>query len=180
MQKRQTKEKGKGAQSAAKSTATRTSPRKGAKAAPPPASQNAAKSLHDDVTAELDAIGSNCEEEAQEESVSRRTESDEDGTGANERVPASAAERHRENEVHGAMRRIAELEARIQVRNVETLSTVNLANILLQKAPATPSTAPSSTSKRRKTGTRAASPVLALPRVVPAGVRPYAVCQKEG
>ena len=78
--------------------------------------QNAAKSLHDDVAAEVDAIGSNCEEEAQEEAESRRSESNEDGTGANEHVPASAAQkRHRENELHEAMRRITELEARIQV-----------------------------------------------------------------
>ena len=72
MQKRQNKEKGKGEQG--KGKGIRTSPRKGAKAAPPAASQNAAKSLHDDVAAELDAVGSYCEEEAQEETESRRTE----------------------------------------------------------------------------------------------------------
>ena len=70
MQTRQNKEKRKGAQSAAKSTGIRTCPRKGAKAAPPPASQNAAKSLQDDVAAELDAIGANCYDEAQEETES--------------------------------------------------------------------------------------------------------------
>ena len=118
MQKRQQKEKGKGAQSTAKSTVTRTSPRKGAKAAPPPASQNAAKSQQDDVAAELDAI--RADDEAQEETESRRTESDDDGTGANQHVPAGAAQkRHRVNELHEAMRRIADLEARLQVSDVE-------------------------------------------------------------
>ena len=118
MQKKQLKEKGKGAQSAAKSTATRTSPRKVGKAAPPPASQNAAKSQQDDVAAELDAI--RADDEAQEETESRRTDSDDDGTGANEHVPAGAAQkRHRVNELHEAMRRIADLEARLQVSDVE-------------------------------------------------------------
>ena len=93
MQKRQQKEKGKGAQSAAKSTVTRTSPRKGAKAAPPSASQNAAKSQQDDVTAEIDAITADCDAEAQEETESRRTNSDDVGTGANQHVPAGAAQK---------------------------------------------------------------------------------------
>ena len=95
-------------------------PEKGAKAAPPPASQNAAKSLQDDVAAELDAIGANCDDEAQEETESRRTDSDDDGTGANEHVPAGAAQkRHRVNELHEALRRIADLEARLKVSDVE-------------------------------------------------------------
>ena len=81
--------------------------------------QNAAKSLHDYVVAELDAIGSNCEEEAQEEKESLRTKSDEDGTGASEHVTASAAQkRHVENKLHEAMCRIAELETRLQVSHV--------------------------------------------------------------
>ena len=118
MQKKQTKERGKGAQSAAKSAATRTSPRKVGKATPPPASQNAAKSQQDDVAAELDAI--RADDEAQEETESRRTDSDDDGTGANEHVPAGAAQkRHRVNELHEAMRRIADLEARLRVSDVE-------------------------------------------------------------
>ena len=120
MRKRHDKANGKGAQSAAKSTVTRTSPRKGAKAAPPPASQNAAKSQQDDVAAELDAIRADCDDEAQEETESRRTDSDDDGTGANEHVPAGAAQkRHRVNELHEAMRRIADLEARLRVSDVE-------------------------------------------------------------
>ena len=120
MQKKQTKERGKGAQSAAKSAATRTSPRKVGKATPPPASQNAAKSQQDDVAAELDAIRADCDDEVQEETESRRTDSDDDGTGANEHVPAGAAQkRHRVNELHEAMRRIADLEARLRVSDVE-------------------------------------------------------------
>ena len=55
-----------------------------------------------------------------EETESRRTESDDDGTGANQHVPAGAAQkRHRVNELHEALRRIADLEARLKVSDVE-------------------------------------------------------------
>ena len=64
---------------------------------------------------QMGVIGANCDDEAQEETESRRTNSDDDGTGAND-VPAAAAQkRHRVNKLHEAMRRIADLEARLQV-----------------------------------------------------------------
>ena len=55
------------------------------------ASQDAAKSLHDYVAAEPDAIASNGKEEETEETESLGTESDrKDSTGVNENVPTSA------------------------------------------------------------------------------------------
>ena len=73
-------------------------------------------------------MGFNGDEEAQEETASRRTESERRdgtniGTGANEHVPTSAAhKRHQGNDLHEQKQRIAELEARLhclQVSNVE-------------------------------------------------------------
>ena len=91
------------------------------KAAPPPALQNAIKSQQDNIMAEIDAISADCDAEAQEETERWRTNSDDDGTGANQRVPAGAAQKrhHQVNELHEALRRIADLEARLKVSNVE-------------------------------------------------------------
>ena len=113
-------------------------------------------------------LGLNHPQDKVETEQQDRTESEKEHcAGANEDVPATAAQkRHHDNEV---LARIAELEARLKVSDAKITLPVSILLIFcLQNAPLTQLSVPSSstsTSKHCKTMTPTAFP--ALSRIVP-------------